>query len=149
MTDRYLEDYPVGLTEEFGPVQVDEAEIVAFGRQYDPQPFHVDPQAAADGPYGGLIASGWQTCALMMRLLAQDYLSAASSLGSPGVDELRWRRPVRPGQPLRLRTTVVEARRSASKPDRGIVRTAIELVDGDGQQVLTMTALNLVLARPA
>ena len=144
---RYLEDYVEGRTEEFGPVQVDAAEIVEFGRRYDPQPFHVDAEAAAAGPFGGLIASGWQTCALMMSLLAQDYLSPASSLGSPGIDELRWLRPVRPGDRLVLRTTVVESRRSRTKPDRGLVRTRIELTGDGGEAVLTMTALNLVLAR--
>ncbi|HEU0104155.1 MAG TPA: MaoC family dehydratase [Mycobacteriales bacterium] len=146
--ERYLEDYPVGLREEFGPIQVDEAEIVEFARRYDAQPFHVDPAAAAAGPYGGLIASGWHTCALMMQLLVRDYLSPASSLGSPGVDELRWIRPVRPGDRLVLRTTVLESRRSRSRPDRGILRTQVELADDSGQLVLTMTAINLVLSRP-
>lgn len=148
VAERWFEDYEVGSTGRYGPVEVDEAEIVAFGRQYDPQPFHVDAEAAADGPFGGLIASGWQTCALMMRLFAQEHLSAASSLGSPGVDELRWLRPVRPGDRLVLHTTVEQARLSRSKPDRGIVRTRVELRDDAGSAVLTMSALNLVLARP-
>ena len=148
MTDRYLEDYVVGRTEEFGPVGLTAAEIVEFGRRYDPQPFHVDAEAAAAGPFAGLIASGWQTCALMMSLLAQQYLSPASSLGSPGVDELRWLRPVRPGDRLVLRTTVVESRPSRSRPDRGVVRTRIELTGDGGEVVLSMTALNLVRARP-
>ena len=106
MDERWFEDYPVGTTAEHGPIQVDEAELLDFGRRFDPQPFHVDPAAAAAGPFGGLIASGWHTCALMMRLLAERYLSPVSSLGSPGVDELRWVLPVRPGDALRLRTTV-------------------------------------------
>ena len=149
MTQRWLEDYEVGSTGTYGPLQVDQQEIVDFARQYDPQPFHVDPEAAAAGPFGGIIASGWHTCALMMRLFADEHLSPASSLGSPGVDELRWLRPVRPGDRLTLHTTVVEARRSASKPDRGVVRTLVELRDQDDRPVLTLSALNLVLARPA
>jgi acyl dehydratase len=146
---RYWEDFTVGETTELGTVDVSREEIVEFAQRYDPQPFHVDPEAAAAGPFGGLIASGWHTCALMMRLFAREYLSPVSSLGSPGVDELRWVAPVRPGDELTLRTTVEEARRSRSKPDRGLVRTRIELVDDTGAPVLTMTALNLVLTRPA
>lgn len=149
MSERWFEDYAVGTTAEHGPIRVDEDELVDFGRRFDPQPIHVDREAAAAGPYGGLIASGWHTCALMMRLFAQEYLSPVSSLGSPGVDELRWIAPVRPGDVLTLRTTVLDARRSRSKPDRGLVRTRIELVGGTGAPVLTMTALNLVLTRPA
>ncbi|MGY1814105.1 MaoC family dehydratase [Blastococcus sp. SYSU D00820] len=149
MTDRWFEDYPVGAVAEYGPLTVDEAEVVDFGRRYDPQPFHVDAEAAAAGPFGGLIASGWQTCALMMRLFATEYLSPVSSLGSPGVDELRWLAPVRPGDRLTLRTTVEEARLSRSKPDRGLLRTRIELLDQRGQSVLSMVAMNLVLSRPS
>ena len=149
MAERWFEDYPVGTTVEFGPVQVDEDEVVDFGRRFDPQPFHVDAEAAAAGPFGGLIASGWHTCALMMRLLATEYLSPVSSLGSPGVDELRWRAPVRRGDSLTLRTTVVEARLSRSKPDRGLLRTRVELVDGGDTVVLSMVAMNLVRTRPA
>ena len=148
MGDRWFEDYVPGTTTELGSISVDEAEVVAFAQRYDPQPFHVDPEAAAAGPFGGLIASGWHTCALVMRLLVEQYLSPASSLGSPGVDELRWLRPVRPGDELVLRTTVEDARLSASKPDRGIVRTRVELVDGQGREVLRLLATNLVLARP-
>ena len=147
-SERWFEDYVVGTTSEFGPVHVTEDEVVEFGQRFDPQPFHVDAQAAAAGPFGGLIASGWHTCALMMRLLADQYLSPVSSLGSPGVDELRWLRPVRPGAELVLRTTVEQARPSTSKPDRGIVRTRIAMVDQDGEPVLTLLATNLVLRRP-
>lgn len=148
MAERWFEDYVVGETSEHGCVRVDEDEVVAFGQQYDPQPFHVDRQAAAAGPFGGLIASGWHTCALMMRLLTQDYLSPVSSLGSPGIDELRWIAPVRPGDELRLRTTVEQARPSSSKPDRGLVHTRVELVDQAGVVVLRLLAMNLVLRRP-
>ena len=149
VTARWFEDYAEGREEEFGPLLVDEAEVIDFGRRFDPQPFHVDPVAAADGPYGGLIASGWHTCALMMRLLAEQYLSPASSLGSPGIDELRWILPVRPGDQLVLRTRVREARRSRSKPDRGLVHTDVELVNQSGDVVLSLRAMNLVRTRPS
>ena len=149
MSDRWFEDYVPGTTTEHGPISVTEAEVVEFAERFDPQPFHVDAAAAADGPFGGIIASGWHTCALMMRLFAREHLSPASSLGSPGVDELRWVRPVRPGDELTLRTTVQAARLSRTRPDRGIVTTGIEMVDRAGEVVLRMTALNMVLARPA
>jgi acyl dehydratase len=149
MSERWFEDYVVGTTTEHGSIRVDEDELVDFGRRFDPQPFHVDAEAAAAGPYGGLIASGWHTCALMMRLLAQEYLSPVSSLGSPGVDELRWIRPVRPGDELTLRTTVEEARLSRSKPDRGLLRTRVELVGSGQDVVLRLVAMTLVRTRPA
>ena len=147
MGERWFEDYIVGTTTEHGSIRVDEEELVDFGRRFDPQPFHVDPDAAAAGPYGGLIASGWHTCALMMRLLADEYLSPVSSLGSPGIDELRWIAPVRPGDELSLRTTVEEARLSRSKPDRGLLRTRVELVGHSGDVVLRLVAMNLVRTR--
>ncbi len=146
VTDRYFEDYVPGATHDCGSVSVSEAEILDFARRYDPQEFHLD--AAADGPFGGLIASGWHTASLMMRLYAEHYLSAVSSLGSPGVDELRWPRPVRPGAVLRLRATVLEARPSRSKPDRGLVRTRVEFADGD-DVVFSASVLNLMRVRPA
>ncbi len=148
MTERYFEDYVVGTSTEHGSVLVEEAEVVEFGRRFDPQPFHVDRDAAAAGPFGGLIASGWHTCALMMRLLAEQYLSPVSSLGSPGIDELRWLLPVRPGDHLTLRTTVEDARLSRSKPDRGLVRTRVELLNRGGDVVLRLSAMNLIRTRP-
>jgi acyl dehydratase len=147
-SDRYFEDYVPGVTCDCGSVEVTEADILEFARRYDPQSFHVDAAAAAKGPFGGLIASGWHTASLMMRLYADHYLSAVSSLGSPGVDELRWPRPVRPGAVLRLRATVTEARLSRSKPDRGLVRTRVELVDGGDDIVFSASLLNLILVRP-
>ena len=144
----YFEDYLLGATYECGSVSVDQASIVAFGKEFDPQPFHVDPVAAAAGPYGGLIASGWHTAALVMRLLVENYLSAESSLGSAGLDELRWPHPVRPGDTLHVQATVAESRRSSSKPDRGIIKTAVEAVNTDGQTVMRANAINFVLVRP-
>ncbi|HWS75752.1 MAG TPA: MaoC family dehydratase [Quisquiliibacterium sp.] len=147
--DRYFEDYVVGSVHPCGRVAVDEEELIAFARRYDPQSFHVDPQAASQSFFGGLIASGWHTASLTMRLLARGYFSLASSLGSPGIDELRWLRPVRPGDVLFVRATVLESRRSSSKPDRGMVRTLVEVLDQDDEPVLTMKAMNLLRCRTA
>lgn len=144
---RYFEDYPPGTVLTFGSVRVDEAEVVEFGRRYDPQPFHVDAEAAAAGPFGGLIASGWHTGSLMMRMLVEHYLSAETSLGSPGIDELRWLVPVRPGDTLSLRVTILEARRSQSKPDRGAVRSLIEVLNQRGDVVMSMKVLGLTRCR--
>jgi acyl dehydratase len=144
---RHFEDFVPGLVSEFGPITIDEAEVVAFARHYDPQPIHVDPAAAAAGPFGGLIASGWHTVGLVMRILVENYLARGAALASPGVDELRWLQPVRPGDVLRVRVTVLEARRSRSKPDRGLVRTRIETVNQDDAVVMTMIAMNLFQCR--
>src|SRR5712692_3474948 len=126
---RYFEDYPPGSVFEAGPIAVSEAEIIDFARRYDPQAMHVDPAAAAQGRFGGLIASGWHTAAMMMRLFATNFLSPVSSVASPGVDELRWLEPVRPGDALSIRVTVLEARRSRSRPGEGIVRGFVEVVN--------------------
>ncbi|MHA3703359.1 MaoC family dehydratase [Jatrophihabitans sp. YIM 134969] len=146
---RWFEDYPVGSTWELGEVTPSLAEIVGFAQRFDPQPFHVDEAAAGESVFGGIIASGWHTAAMAMRLIVDEYLSPESSLGSPGVDEVRWSAPVRPDVTYRLRAEVVEARVSASKPDRGIVRTRLELTDPDGTSVFSTLATNLVLTRPA
>jgi acyl dehydratase len=145
---RYFDDYLPGATYDCGSVSVDQAEIISFAKAFDPQPFHVDPEVAASGPYGGLIASGWHTAALMMRQLVEHYVSAEASLGSPGLDEIRWPYPVRPGDTLRVRATVIEARRSLSKPDRGIVRTMAEAVNQDDRPVMRATAINFFRVRP-
>ena len=146
-TQRYFEDYTPGLVLEFGAARVDEAEVVDFARRYDPQPFHVDAAKAAAGPFGGLIASGWHTGSLMMRLLVEHYLSPIASLGSPGIDEVRWVAPVRPGDTLSVRVTILEARRSRSKPDRGLVRAQMEALNQRGEVVMSMKALNFTLCR--
>jgi acyl dehydratase len=145
--DRYFEDYTPGAVYEYGSITVSEAEILDFARAFDPQPIHADPAAAAGGPFGGLIASGWHTTSVMMRLFADHYLSRVASLASPGIDEIRWPAPVRPGDTLRLRVTVAETRRSRSKPDRGLVRSRAELINQDGVTVLTLSAMNLLGAR--
>ena len=146
---RYFEDYVPGLSIDCGSFRLHQAEIIAFGQEYDPQPFHVDPAAAKDGPYGGIIASGWQTTSMMMRKVVENFLSAQSSLGAAGVDEIRWPRPVRPGDTLHVRAEILEARRSRSKPDRGIVRSLLEITNQDGDIAMTAIATNFVLARHA
>jgi len=144
---RYFEDYTPGTIFDCGSITVDPAEIVAFARRYDPQYFHTDPEAAKRSAFGGLIASGWQTAGLAMRLLVQDYLSTVASLGSPGIDELRWTKPVRPGDVLNVRVTVLEAKRSRSKPDRGIVHSLIEVTNQNGESVMSFKGMNLFLCR--
>jgi acyl dehydratase len=145
--DRYFEDYHSGAVYEYGWASVTEAEIVSFARRFDPQLMHTDPDYAASGPFGGLIASGWHTTGIFMRLFADHYLSRVASLASPGIDELRWANPLRPGEPVRLRTTILETRRSRSKPDRGLVRTHAELLNGDDGRPLSLIALNLLALR--
>lgn len=146
--DRWFSDYVVGATSEYGWLSLTPEEIVEFATRYDPQRIHTDPEWAATGPFGGLIASGWQTAGLMMRLYCDHYISAVASLASPGVDELRWPAPLRPGDRVRLRVTVVESRVSRSKPDRGIVRTDVALITADERTVLTGLAMNMVAVRP-
>jgi acyl dehydratase len=145
--ERYFEDYEPGSVHEYGTITVDEAEIIAFATKFDPQEFHVDPGAAARGPFGGLIASGWHTASLMMRLFADHYLSKVASLASPGVDELRWIQPVRPGDALSIRVTVVDTKRSRSKPDRGIVHSSIEVLNQRSEIVATVKVINLLRCR--
>jgi acyl dehydratase len=145
--DRYFEDYKQGAVHEYGYITVTEAEMLDFARAFDPQPIHVDPAVAAQGPFHGLIASGWHTGSIMMRLFADHYLSRVASLASPGVDDLRWPAPLRPGDSVKLRVTTVETRRSRSKPDRGVVRSRVELITQNDETVLTLTAMNLLRAR--
>jgi acyl dehydratase len=147
--DRWFEDYVPGDVHDFGTIVVDEAEVLAFGRRFDPQVFHTDVDAARETEYGGLIASGWHTAALMMRLYADHYLSHVATLVSPGVDALRWLLPVRPGDALSIRVTVEDARRSRSRPDRGIVRSAVQVLNQRGEAVMTVTATNFILGRPS
>ena len=143
----YFEDYVVGTVQEFGSIAVEEAEVIAFAQRFDPQPFHTDPVAARQSAFGGLIASGWHTAALMMRLVVEHYLAGAASLGSPGVDELRWLKPVRPGDTLAVRATVLETQRSRSKPDRGVVRSFVEVLNQHREIVMTLKALNMMRCR--
>jgi acyl dehydratase len=145
--DRYFEDCVPGTVFEYGEIRVDEAEILDFARRFDPQNMHVDREAARRGRFGGLIASGWHTGAMMMRLLADNFLPKAASLASPGIDELRWLRPVRPSDVLRIRVTVLEATPSRSKPDRGMVRTFIEVLNQDSDVVMSLKPMNIIARR--
>jgi acyl dehydratase len=145
--DRYLEDYKEGDIYAFGPIRITEDEIIEFGKKFDPQVFHIDPIKAKDTVYGGLIASGWHTTSLFMRLYVEHYLPGAASLGSPGVDELRWIKPVRPGDSLMLRITVRKVKPSTTKPDRGVLFSFCEMVNQDHEVVSTLTALNLIRYR--
>ncbi len=146
----YFEDFAVGDTRELGGRTVSEAEIVAFGRQFDPQPFHIDPEAASRSPFGGLIASGWHTAALAMRMVVDELLPPGSgSLGSPGVDELRWHHPVRPGDTLRVRTEVVETVPSRSKPDRGLVKLRYRVLNQRDEEVMSLIGMGLFRRRSA
>jgi acyl dehydratase len=145
--DRHFEDYPPGTVFEYGEIRITEAEIIEFARRYDPQYIHVDKAAAASGPFHGLIASGWQTVALMMRLLVDRFLPKMASLGSPGIDELRWLKPVRPDDVLHIRVTVLDATPSRSRPDRGVVRTLVEVLNHNCEVVMSMKPMNIFRRR--
>lgn len=147
LTERYLEDYVAGDVHEVGTFTITEQEILEFARRYDPQPFHADPEAARHSSFGGLIASGWHTCALMMRQLVDGYISAAASLGAIGMDELRWLRPVRPGDRLAVRATVLETRPSRSRPDRGVIRSQLEVRNQHGELVMAAQAIGMLRCR--
>jgi acyl dehydratase len=146
--DRWFEEYREGDVHRFGPIAVAEEELLGFAKRFDPQSIHTDKAKASAGPFGGLIASGWHTGGLMMNLYARYYLAECSSIASPGIDELRWPNPVRPGDHLSVRVTVLEARPSASKPDRGFVRSLIEVLNQEEAVVMSMKAMNMILRRP-
>ena len=143
----YFEDFPVGETLEIGRHTITEAEILEFARRYDPQPFHVDADTARTSIYGGLIASGWQTCAIAMRVMCDAYLLDAASMGSPGMEEIRWLKPVRPGDTLIIRRTIEEAR-PTSKIDRGLVLTRWDIYNQRDEHVLMMRGYGLFGRKP-
>ncbi len=145
----YFEDFPAGDVRESAPRTVTREEMLTFARAYDPQPFHLDEGAAQRSIYGGLIGSGWLTVAVMMRLLWDTLLQDAVSLGSPGADEIRWLKPVRPGDTLRARFTVVEGVPSRSRPDRGVLRTFTEMLNQRDEVVMTVRGLGMFARRPA
>jgi acyl dehydratase len=134
----YFEDFEPGRVYELGSHTVTEDEIVDFARAWDPQPFHVDPVAAQSSPFGGLIASGWHTGSLWMRLYVDSMLGSAAAMGSPGIEELRWLAPVRPGDTLTARMTVLETTPSERNPGRGTIRSRSEMVNQDGVTVMSM-----------
>jgi len=147
VTQRYFEDYVTGTTFEYGAISLSAYEIVEFAKRFDTQPIHIDPEAAARGPFGGLIASGWHTAGVMMRLLADHYISHVASMASPGVDEIRWLKPVRPGDTLSIRVTVLETKRSRSKPDRGVVHSLVEVMNQNKEVVMTLKPMSIVRCR--
>ena len=142
--NRYFEDYTPGGVYDLGTVTITQAEIIDFARQFDPQYFHTDPEKAVQSRFGGLIASGWHTASLVMRVYVDRYLSHVASLASPGVDELRWPNPVRPGDTLRVRVTVLDARPSRSKPDRGVVHGKIEATNQRDELVISMVGISII-----
>jgi acyl dehydratase len=145
----YFEDFTPGRVFELGSRVLSDADIVAFAEQWDPQPIHLDPDAAADGPFDGLIASGWQTTCVWMRLYVDAVLNHAAMLAAPGVEEIRWLVPVRPGMRLRGRTTILESWLSDGAPGRGTMRLRGELLDDDGRSVMTLVARGHARVREA
>jgi len=147
--DRYFEDYVEGDVHELGSIAVEEADIIAFAKKFDPQVFHLDPEAAKQTPFGGLIASGVHSLALMTRLFVDRYWTHVASLASPGLDELRWLKPVRSGATLSVRVTVLKAVASKSKLDRGVVTSFVEVFNQAGEAVMTVRTVNIVGRRVA
>ena len=145
----WWEDFRVGEHSEMGRHTFSAEEIVAFGRQFDPQPFHIDPQAARQSPFGGLIASGWHTCAVGMRLMVDQYIGRTVSLGSPGIEDIRWPKPVRAGDTLTYSRTVIESRASTSRAGVGLVKHRWEALNQAGETVLTMEGWGMYGRRPA
>ncbi|MBX9631199.1 MAG: MaoC family dehydratase [Burkholderiales bacterium] len=145
----YWEDFKVGEVSEMGRRTVTKGEVIEFAQQFDPQSFHVDEAAAQHSMYGGLIASGWHTVAMVMRMMCDNYLLDSASLGSPGVDHVKWLKPVRPGDTIRAMRTVLESRRSASKPDVGIVKTLWEVFNQHDERVMTMEGYGMFKVRGA
>jgi acyl dehydratase len=145
----WFEDFPVGMAVEIAGPTLTRESILEYARRYDPQPFHTDEAAAKDSIYGGLIASGWQTVSLVMRMICDAYLLEAASLGSPGVNQVRWLKPVRPGDAIKLRMTVLEAKPSTSKPDRGTVLHRWEVFNQKDELVLTMEGYGMFRRRAA
>jgi len=133
-----FEDFPVGAVREFGGKTVSREEVLAFATEFDPQPFHLDDEAAKASVFGGLSASGWHTCAMVMRMMCDGYLNDSTSQGSPGIDNLRWLKPVKPGDTLRVRMTILEARVSAKRPQIGLVRSVWAVFNQQDEQVLSM-----------
>ena len=148
MTDRYFEDFEIGDRFASRGITVTESGIIDFAMRYDPQPFHIDIEAAKESNYGGLIASGFHTLTLGFRMVLETGVFRACSMGSPGFDELRWLRPVRPGTTLHTEFEIVEKTPSRSKPDRGIMRVKFWIKNQDGEDVITFTSMHLTRRRP-
>ena len=143
----YYEDVEVGATQEFGEYEVTKEEIFEFAEKYDPQPFHTDEDAAEESAFGELVASGWHTASICMRLLVDGFVDDRASMGARGVDELRWKRPVRPGDTLSIRTEIVDKRVSESDPKRGYVDSRLEGFNQDGEIVVSWISLGMIERR--
>jgi acyl dehydratase len=141
--EKWFEDYKINDVFEFGDHLVTEEEIIEFAKRYDPQSFHVDPQAAANSNFGGLIASGWMTSALLMRMMCDHFISKVSAMGSPGIDRLRWLKPVRPGDRIHARVTVINAHLSRTKSDRGTIILRQEVINQNGEVVMTLEGMSM------
>lgn len=150
MSGIYFEDFEVGVERQYGAYTFTTETIKRFAGEFDPQPFHLDEAAAEQSPFGGLIASGWHTSCAVMRLLVDELLGEKSgSLGSPGIDQIRWLKPVRPGDTISVRTRVIEVTPSRSKPDRGVIRSAYSVRNQHDEEVMTMIGIGMFLKRHA
>ena len=148
MTDKlHWEDFAAGQVRDLGSITPTREEIIAFASQFDPQPFHLDEEAAKASVFGGLCASGWHTCSLAMRLMVTNFLHQTTSLGSPGLDGVKWPRPVFPGDTLRLQHTVLETKPMSKRPDVGMVHTVWEMFNQNGDKVLHLDGWNMFRRR--
>jgi acyl dehydratase len=149
MSKRYFEDFAPDMVIEYGPRLVTREEIVAFAAEFDPQPMHLDEEAARASILGGLAASGWHTCCLLMRMACDSFVLDSSSMGAPGVDEVSWLKPLRPGTHIMLRTTVLETRVSNSRPEMGFVKARMDVLGDEGEPVMTLTTSMIMGRRDA
>ena len=147
MTTRYFEDFAPGMVIENGPRLVTREEIVAFAAEFDPQPMHLDEEAARASILGGLAASGWHTCCLLMRMACDGFVLNSSSMGAPGVDEVKWLKPLRPGTNITLRTTVLDTRVSNSRPEMGFVKVQMDVLEDDRSPIMTLTTSMIMRLR--
>jgi acyl dehydratase len=149
MAKLYFEDFQPGAVNDYGPRLVTREEIVAFAAEFDPQPMHLDEEAGRASMLGGLAASGWHTCCLMMRMAADGFVLNSASMGAPGVDEVRWLAPLRPGSRISLRTTVLDTRVSSSRPEMGFVKILFEVTDDTGTLLMTLKSSAIMGRRAA
>ena len=149
MPKLHWDDFKAGTVAVYGPRLVTREEIVAFAAEFDPQPMHLDETAATATLLGGLAASGWHSCCILMRIIADGFINDSSSLGAPGVDEVRWLKPLRPGTRVRVRTTILETRASNSRPEIGFVKCLFELLDEQDIVLITLTSPLMIRRREA
>jgi acyl dehydratase len=145
--ERFFEDFRAGEVFEFGDRLIEETEIIDFARKYDPQSFHTDPVAALESSFAGLVASGWMTAAVVARMIVDEFIAPASAMGSPGLDELRWLRPVRPGDRLRVWLKILETQRSQTRPYRGTLKIRFDALNQYDQIVMSVSSRAMVRCR--